>query len=59
LYTKMSREITEEKDEFVQWQKSQMRDSDIMNKVDGNVARILDQHYALEQERVIKLPVSI
>jgi hypothetical protein len=55
----MSREITEEKDEFVQWQKSQMRDSDIMNKVDGNVARILDQHYALEQERVIKLPVSI
>lgn len=54
----MSREVEEEKKEFLQWQLSQLRDSDAMNKVDANVSRILDQHYALERERVSHYPVS-
>jgi hypothetical protein len=29
-----------------------------MNKVDTNISRILDQHYALERERVAQYPVS-
>ena len=55
---KMSREVEEEKKEFLQWQLSQLRDSDAMNKVDANISRILDQHYALERERVAHYPVS-
>jgi hypothetical protein len=54
----MIREVEEEKKEFLQWQLSQIRDSDAMNKVDANVSRILDQHYALERERVARYPVS-
>jgi hypothetical protein len=54
----MGREVEEEKKEFLQWQLSQLRDSDAMNKVDTNISRILDQHYALERERVAQYPVS-
>ncbi|KAI8575918.1 hypothetical protein K450DRAFT_259387 [Umbelopsis ramanniana AG] len=55
---KMSREVEEEKKEFLQWQLSQIRDSDAMNKVDANISRILDQHYALERERVASYPAT-
>jgi hypothetical protein len=57
-HAKMSREVEEERKEFLQWQLSQMRDTDIMSRIDPNISRILDQHYDLERDRVARLPVS-
>jgi hypothetical protein len=55
----MSRELSEETQEFMQWQKMKMRNEMLVSKVDANVSRVIQQHYALERERVFNYPVSV
>lgn len=43
----------------MQWQKLKMRNEGLVNKIDPNVSRILQQHYALEREKVFQYPVSV
>ncbi|KAG2173200.1 hypothetical protein INT43_004574 [Umbelopsis isabellina] len=58
FYNRISRELSEETQDFMQWQKMKMRNEGLVNKIDHNVSRILQQHYALEREKVFHYPAT-